>query len=918
MASKFDTQSNHNNELTPFVIANDCPQENTELIYRIILNLKKNLFKETDHIQQIKINRNHLTHYLPVILLNSDRYNRNYTFVLTNENNNRRTYFNFQNETTLSEMLKIFLKRHEESQDRTKLTAITSTTYNIIRNTSGYLNESRQQVQSVNDRLRFDIKNYNNWLTKIIELKPEIKTASMDIIKIVSEFTFLFWLDNFEHINEKRIQFGETYPDEIGYLCDELKNIWDKEYYSKNFECTLQISSDSINFIEGIENYVKLLDQGQSGSSSFNITKSSTSTSTPKDTQLNNNSQVKQKSTIKPDKLLTSNLFGNNNNTIEDVDNSDSDEREIRSDNQFPPSVNQNRRKYQNEDEINSNRMYINSVDNKYRNQEQNWEQQQYNYEELKNEITQTVTKHTNKLINNLEEKYHRMSRNMEKRQEEALEMVINKLDRTLDNLQGQNNYRTEYEHPLHNRNQENPFHNRNHEHITNENIQNTDRHSNQQQGNQNRRTNSITTEEKETTVLEPPLPFYKQLTSMSINEDLQIEQNISSGSVPTTIRPFDGTDPAYTVEEYLNSIVAAMIFSSGIEPVNKPGHHQWKVKRAALILHTLQGPAQKWYSTLPSETKLDWETFCKEFSDMFDSEKSKQQAKIILQQLQKHTNESLRSLALRIETLVKTAYSLYTEDYRNSVMNQTFIRCLDNELKNAALKKHANHKQTPREPEMPFKTLVEKIDQMDLTRTITNNHKRLYEVNQSTTNINEDLKQMNIACNNINELNQNDLEQFEGTICNVLNGINNTYDKKNFKGRPKFALFCSYCSSHGHTKGRCFKRPRRGSVTRPKERSFYSHMRNNQNLPNRRIDSNNVNGRQLPPTSPIYNNSRSRTPYRSHSRNNYHNRNSRDSRNNQGYQRSNNYNNRSTSYNRNNYNRNRSNSYHRRNSYNK
>ena len=53
-----------------------------------------------------------------------------------------------------------------------------------------------------------------------------------------------------------------------------------------------------------------------------------------------------------------------------------------------------------------------------------------------------------------------------------------------------------------------------------------------------------------------------------------------------------------------------------------------------------------------------------------------------MLQQLQKHTNESLQSLALRIETLVKTAYSLYTEDYRNNVMNQTFIRCLDNELK--------------------------------------------------------------------------------------------------------------------------------------------------------------------------------------------------------------------------------------------
>ena len=69
--------------------------------------------------------------------------------------------------------------------------------------------------------------------------------------------------------------------------------------------------------------------------------------------------------------------------------------------------------------------------------------------------------------------------------------------------------------------------------------------------------------------------------------------------------------------------------------------------------------------------------------------------------------------------------------------MNQTFIRCIDNGLKTAALKKHANLKQTPGEPEMAFKTLVDKIDLMDLTTTITNNQKRLYEVNESTTNIN-------------------------------------------------------------------------------------------------------------------------------------------------------------------------------------
>ena len=233
---------------------------------------------------------------------------------------------------------------------------------------------------------------------------------------------------------------------------------------------------------------------------------------------------------------------------------------------------------------------------------------------------------------------------------------------------------------------------------------------------------------------------------------------------------------------------------------------------------------------------------------------------------------------------------------------------------------KHANHKQTPREPEMPFKTLVDKIDQMDLTRTITSNQKRLYEVNQTTTNINEDLKQMNIACNNIIDLNQNDLEQFEGTIFNVLNGINNTYDRKNFKGRPKFALFCSYCSSNGHTNGSCFKRPRRESITRPEKRSFFSHMRNNQNPANRRIGSNNIKGRQLPSTSPVYHNSRSRTPYLSQSRNNSNNKSyNRDSRNYQGHRNANNnYNNRSGRYNRNNYNRSRTNNYNRNNNHNK
>ena len=146
-------------------------------------------------------------------------------------------------------MFKTFLKRHEDSQDSTKVTAIPSTTYEILRNTTVYLNDQKKPIQSVNERLRNDIVNYNNRLTKIMELKQELKTATSDIIKIISEFTFLFWLDNFEHINEKRIQFVETFHEQIENLCDELKNIWNSEYYSQHFESTLKVCSDSIKFI---------------------------------------------------------------------------------------------------------------------------------------------------------------------------------------------------------------------------------------------------------------------------------------------------------------------------------------------------------------------------------------------------------------------------------------------------------------------------------------------------------------------------------------------------------------------------------------------------------------------------------------------------------------------------------------------
>ena len=102
MDTNHQPQSKTNHFLTRFTIASDCPQENREINCRIIINLKNNLFKETKHIQQKNIHRNHLAHYLPVILLDRDQFNKHYTFTLTDEKGNRKTFYNFQNEINIT------------------------------------------------------------------------------------------------------------------------------------------------------------------------------------------------------------------------------------------------------------------------------------------------------------------------------------------------------------------------------------------------------------------------------------------------------------------------------------------------------------------------------------------------------------------------------------------------------------------------------------------------------------------------------------------------------------------------------------------------------------------------------------------------------------------------------------------------
>ena len=256
----------------------------------------------------------------------------------------------------------------------------------------------------------------------------------------------------------------------------------------------------------------------------------------------------------------------------------------------------------------------------------------------------------------------------------------------------------------------------------------------------------------------EIPLPYYLQQHEITKNqlsnfsqmpnaaESLQMTMNpyLMGGSAITSNKPlivFTGTDPEYSVEDYLNAVTANLPLNIGPEPINTPPHQNWIHRRTALIQKTLDGAAQKWFSVLPNEIKSNWKIFTQEFSKMFDSERNKQHQRILCNEIRRLPNKTVKPLAVRIETLVREAYSLNTHDHKNTKMTEFLMMTLTHQLRKKAIKKRASHPSSIREPDLVFRKLVDKLEQAEITMKLeeTENLKLQYvnRIETNTTHIN-------------------------------------------------------------------------------------------------------------------------------------------------------------------------------------
>ena len=86
-------------------------------------------------------------------------------------------------------------------------------------------------------------------------------------------------------------------------------------------------------------------------------------------------------------------------------------------------------------------------------------------------------------------------------------------------------------------------------------------------------------------------------------------------------------------------------------------------------------------------DTKTDWKRL-QEFSKIVDSERNKQHQRVLCNEIRRLPNETIKQLAVRIETLVPKAYSLNTHDNKNTKMTKILLMTLIPQLRKIAIKK--------------------------------------------------------------------------------------------------------------------------------------------------------------------------------------------------------------------------------------
>ena len=129
--------------------------------------------------------------------------------------------------------------------------------------------------------------------------------------------------------------------------------------------------------------------------------------------------------------------------------------------------------------------------------------------------------------------------------------------------------------------------------------------------------------------------------------------------------------------------------------------------------------------------------------------------------------------MAVRIETLVRKAYSANTNDYNELKMTEIIMMFLTPQLRKIAIKKRASHLSSIREPNLDFRKLLDKLEEAEINMKLeeTENLKLQYVNNIQT------------ITSHINKIHDSDSDLSKQITETLI-----IYEKNpKFKGKPSF-----------------------------------------------------------------------------------------------------------------------------------
>ncbi len=275
------------------------------------------------------------------------------------------------------------------------------------------------------------------------------------------------------------------------------------------------------------------------------------------------------------------------------------------------------------------------------------------------------------------------------------------------------------------------------------------------------------------------------------------------------SVKKFDGLDPTYRPDHFLEAIEEKMIQTHGAMDANRLANDEttsrWN-QRVATFSAWLSGPAKQWFRRKTPAEKENWVALTAEFVNLFTAGNFRIYGQTKAMAMKKSKKETTRQYLMRVDEAVTTGWGNYPNDYQLGKGRDIFVAGLPPNLKKCA------NKAIIHDHNITSNDLATIVEERALTDALTYGSEMDDLSEEKTPENDGKLEKIEQLLSQITMQNQQHTVLGNYGVYGAYDpGYNaRAYDPGNY---PRFGnqakKFCNICKRSGHTPYNCFQHPR-------------------------------------------------------------------------------------------------------------